>query len=61
METRVDDILRSYWDKEFGRPASKRQRASHLRSTLVYVIAMMIGFAEGVQRGTESAARGLNR
>jgi hypothetical protein len=47
VDARVDDIVRQQWEEEFKTPKSKRQRASNLRSVLIYTIAMMAGFAEG--------------
>jgi hypothetical protein len=43
----VDSILRNYWQGEFKKPTSPRQRATRLRQTLALNIAMLSGFASG--------------
>ena len=43
----VDNLLRSYWQKEFRTPLSNRQRASRLRQTLAFIIGMLSGYVEG--------------
>jgi hypothetical protein len=53
----VDDVLRSYWLKEFRTPTSTRQRASRLRQILILVIAMLSGFARGCEAARESAGK----
>ena len=43
----VDCILRNYWQGEFKEPTSPRQRATRLRQTLAFSIAMLSGIASG--------------
>jgi hypothetical protein len=41
----VDDILRNYWQDEFEKPKSARQRATRLRQTLAMTVALLAGSA----------------
>jgi hypothetical protein len=49
----VDDILRNYWQGEFKKPTSPRQRAARLRQTLALNIAMLLGHARGAAAVSE--------
>ena len=63
----VDSILRNYWQGEFKKPASPRQRATRLRQTLALIIGMLSGFASGAaafrehQKSERSPTRGSAR
>lgn len=49
----VDGALRTYWEEGFSTPTSVRQRASRLRQTFVFVVAMLIGFVSGFAAAQE--------
>ncbi|MGA8025550.1 MAG: hypothetical protein WB992_00265 [Bryobacteraceae bacterium] len=53
----VDCILRNYWQDEFEKPTSPRQRSTRLRQTLALNIAMLSGFASGATAAREPQLR----